>query len=311
MTAQARVSVIIPLFNKAPYIIEAIASVLAQGPGVGEVIVVDDGSIDEGPKLVAEMAKLDGRVHLLSQKNSGVSSARNTGIRLAQEEFLAFLDADDWYLPGYIDAMLGLLQLHKVAMVCSGYLAVFSDGRRQEHLLKPKGSSEWCGEVKDFYRAWSKASFTCTNAIVLRRDVLLLKGIYFPEDEGLGEDQEVWFRMAENGGVIYRNAPLVAYRMEVIGSATFGMACTEILPCYRRLSERLSRNEVPAPMVRGAQRLVASHILNVANAQLVAGNVSAAWMLLSDFRVWANPIYLMRSLYKYVRVRLTGDADLS
>lgn len=310
MTQPTRVSVVIPLFNKAAYVADAISSVIAQGAGVGEIVVVDDGSTDAGPSLVADVAKSDSRIRLLSQNNSGVSSARNAGIRAAREELVTFLDADDWYLPGYVESALKLAHLHKnAAMVCSGYVAVFPNGISQTRVLKPASSQSWSGEVTDFYREWSKASFTCTNAIALRRETLLRREIWFPEDECLGEDQDVWFRAAESGPVVYRNAPLVAYRMDVIGSATYGKSPMDILPCYQRLFERLSRREIPSHMTHSASRLVASHILNVANARLCAGNAGGAWELLSDPRARSSPAYFARSLYRYVCARFVRGAN--
>lgn len=309
---RVRVSVVMPLFNKAAYVEEAIASVIAQGNGVGEIIVVDDGSTDAGPALVADMAASDARIRLISQANGGVSSARNAGVRAAREELVAFLDADDWYLPGYIDAMLELAHSHKtVAMLCSGYVAVFPDGTRQRHVFKPANFESWCGEVSDFYRDWSRASFTFTSAIIIRRETFLQIGVWFPEGERLGEDQDVWFRMAESGTVVCRNAPLVAYRKDVMASATYGGAPTDLLPCYQRLSDRLLRGEVPSHMAKGGRRLVASHILNVANARLAAGNVRGARALLADPRARSNLRYLAKSLFKYAVGQLTPGVTAS
>lgn len=308
MTHPCRVSVVIPLFNKADYVAEAISSALTQGAGVGEIIVVDDGSTDAGPSIVAEMAKQDSRIFLISQENSGVSSARNAGIGAAREELIAFLDADDWYFPGYVDSVLELARLHHNAvMFCSGYFAVFGDGSRQTRILKPTVPKTWHGPITDFYSDWIRSSFTFTSAIALRRENLICRQIRFPIGERLGEDQDVWFRVAESGPVIYRNAPYVAYRMDVMGSATYGKSPTDFLPCYQRLYERLSRGEVPSHMVRGARKLFASHILNIANARMSMGNTKGAWTLLTDPRARSNPGYLAKSLAIYASTKFSNS----
>jgi glycosyltransferase involved in cell wall biosynthesis len=301
MKHRDRISVVIPLYNKAQYILDAISSAIAQGDGVGEIIVVDDGSVDSGAALVAEIAKNEPKIRLLHQKNGGVSAARNTGIRAAREELVAFLDADDWYLPGYIESLLALNSAHKNAvMFCTGYYVVFGNGTRQTRLLKSNTPEIWSGVISNFYREWINLSFTCTNAIALRREFLLKQQIWFPVGERLGEDQDVWFRIAESGAVVYRNAPLVAYRQDVIGSATYETPTpTNILPCYKRLAERLSRGEVPRHMIRSAQRLFASHVLNIANARLRVGNTGGAWMLILDPRVRSNLGYLVKTLCRY------------
>jgi len=99
-------SVIIPLYNKAPYIKRAIDSVLAQTIQDFEIIVVNDGSTDGGENIVAEYS--DSRIFLINQKNSGVSVARNNGVNVANSELISFLDADDIWYPEYLETIFGL-----------------------------------------------------------------------------------------------------------------------------------------------------------------------------------------------------------
>ena len=102
-----RVSVIVPLFNKAPYIERALSSVAAQTYRDFELIVVDDGSTDEGPRIVEAFNDLP--IHLIRQENAGPGAARNRGLELAQGELVAFLDADDEWLPNYLSENVRLL----------------------------------------------------------------------------------------------------------------------------------------------------------------------------------------------------------
>ncbi|MGI6022871.1 MAG: glycosyltransferase family 2 protein, partial [Methanoculleus sp.] len=91
------VSVVIPLYNKAPYIARALASVITQTCQGFEVIVIDDGSTDGGAEIVRRLD--DTRIRVIRQENRGVSAARNRGIESARTDFIAFLDADDEWMP--------------------------------------------------------------------------------------------------------------------------------------------------------------------------------------------------------------------
>ena len=100
-------TVIIPLYNKAEHILRTLESVLCQKYPAAEIIVVDDGSTDQGPALVS--AANIKNLTLIQQTNGGVSSARNKGITLAKSEYIAFLDADDQWLPLYLEETAGLI----------------------------------------------------------------------------------------------------------------------------------------------------------------------------------------------------------
>lgn len=100
-------SVVIPLYNKADYIQKTLESVLAQSYSNFEVIVVDDGSIDESRSIVGRVG--DSRVHLIVQENAGVSAARNRGVAEAKCDYVAFLDADDFWGENYLEAIAELI----------------------------------------------------------------------------------------------------------------------------------------------------------------------------------------------------------
>ncbi len=91
------ISVVIPLYNKEPYIKRAIDSILAQKIQDYEIIVIDDGSTDKSAEVVKSFP--DPRIRLIQQENAGVSAARNRGIEEAKAELIAFLDADDEWTP--------------------------------------------------------------------------------------------------------------------------------------------------------------------------------------------------------------------
>ena len=119
------VSVVIPTYNRAAKVVEAIESVRAQTHSRWEIIVVDDGSTDSTPDDIARGFGKDSRVRYVAQANRGASAARNRGIALAKGEVIAFLDSDDLYFPGFLAAHLSVYQNHPSADV------VFSDLEKQ------------------------------------------------------------------------------------------------------------------------------------------------------------------------------------
>ena len=103
---EMRFSVIIPLYNKAPYVNKALESVLSQTFRDFELIVVDDGSTDESLAIAQSVLdKCDLPHRLIHQDNTGVSTARNNGVAVAQGDFVCFLDADDWWAPTFLERM--------------------------------------------------------------------------------------------------------------------------------------------------------------------------------------------------------------
>lgn len=291
MTQAPQFSIVVPLYNKAAYAAEAVASVLAQtGPAL-EVIVVDDGSTDGGAQTLAPLA--DARLRLVHQSNAGVSVARNRGIDLARGEFVGFLDADDIQLPGHLAALDEARRRYPQDDVfCTGYWRVSGDGQRRAVLLAPGDGR--CRAIDRFQRLWSQGSFTNTNAIVVRRSLLKTLQPAFPPGERLGEDQDLWLRLAELRRFIYLAKACCEYREQVSGSATQAAPVLEVLPCFERLGQRLAQGAVPAAQRRGARRLLSSHWLNVARARALAGDRAGAQALLADPRARGNWLYWLR-----------------
>jgi glycosyltransferase involved in cell wall biosynthesis len=137
----SKVTVIIPLFNKAAYIKRALDSVRAQTFRDFELLVIDDGSTDGGGEIVHRCA--DSRVRLIRQDNAGPAHARNRGIDDARGELVAFLDADDEWMPRYLEHNVATLESAgaDVACVSSGYL-IYPEGRSTQPMWRDRGLKE-------------------------------------------------------------------------------------------------------------------------------------------------------------------------
>src|ERR1700733_6857395 len=107
--APPRVSVVVPLYNHADYIGDAIASIRAQGSVVKEVVVIDDGSTDGSTAVMQRLAQQDSRIAFTQQENQGAHATINAGLACCTGEFLTILNSDDAYLPGRLAALVAAL----------------------------------------------------------------------------------------------------------------------------------------------------------------------------------------------------------
>lgn len=219
------VSVIIPAYNAAWCVRKAIDSVLVQGFGDREVIVVNDGSIDDTASV---LARYGDAVRVIDQPNGGMSSARNAGIRAARGEFLAFLDSDDWWLPGKLEAQVELLRARPDLGFCSCAARVENiDGE----LLNLWQCPTWRGPfVVHLFGSGADVPGSC-SAVLARRGLVLEVGAF---DETLrgAEDPDLWIRLAavsdyacmpEPMVVVLRRPGSVSRNLEAMRESTLRM----------------------------------------------------------------------------------------
>ena len=193
------VSVVIPAYNAQRFLAEAIDSVLSQGHNRLEIIVVDDGSTD----ATATVARgYPSEVRLLQQENRGIGSARNAGVDAASGDLLAFLDADDVWTDGALEARLALLETQPGVHGVFGLVETFYDN-----------VSEQAFEVK----AEAVAAGQVAGTLLIRREAFLRAGLF--TDVRLGEFIE-WYARAVDAGLRFETAQQVILRRRVHGANT-------------------------------------------------------------------------------------------
>jgi glycosyltransferase involved in cell wall biosynthesis len=227
---QPSVSVVIPTFNASHLITQAIDSVLAQTLVPAQIIVVDDGSRDDTLKRLAAYGD---RIHCVSQKNQGVSAARNHGLRLAEGELIAFLDSDDVWHPRKIELQTGILiENRDLGLLGTG---TFNWPRPiLPDVSRPLSNSV----VRVPWRHLVIKNYFTTSSVVVRRTVLDKVGPFDAELHG-PEDHDMWLRVAEVTTVANLKLPLTGYR-SVQGSLSQQAAAMEagMQRILRKLDER-------------------------------------------------------------------------
>lgn len=205
-------SVVIPLYNKGPHIASTLDTVLAQTLPAVEIIVVDDGSTDNGPDVVQLYIKQG--VRLVRQSNQGVSVARNMGLQLAASAYVAFLDADDQWAPNHIATLAELIALCPNAALLSTAHVI----RREGQLIHPRSAcvQGWLGQVDDFFMAFSKGlSLVNSSTACVRKDALLAVG-GFPVGMRRGEDVVAWIKLALKYPVAHAARVTAVFNQEAV-----------------------------------------------------------------------------------------------
>jgi glycosyltransferase involved in cell wall biosynthesis len=180
------VSVIIPTFNRAKFLKEAVESVFAQSGDGFELIVVDDGSTDETAKMLEEFGD---RVRVLRQENRGVSAARNAGIAAARGEWVAFLDSDDLWKKRKLEKQAAWVAAHPQVKICHTDEEWIRDGAKVNQLKKHAKPAGWIFEQCLPFCVVSPSS------VMIHKSVFDDVGV-FDETLPACEDYDLWLRIA-------------------------------------------------------------------------------------------------------------------
>jgi len=264
----ADVSVIIPLHNKGKYIVRALNSMFAQTYEDFEVVVVDDGSSDDGPDIVRQYR--DQRLRLIQQDNTGPGAARNRGIRETRGHYVAFLDADDEWLPHFLNVTLCHLKQNADCVLCT---VGFIDGRSGEPSIHNRKISygRWELPVRIEPREMKVAVDVIHSAcrVLCRREILLEFGGFYENHCTYGEDEYLWLQVILNYPVFRDPSPLAIYHAEASELGIFGRkgirpprpVLTDPEP-VRRVCPPRYRNLLESYLVYWAQRTKYAHLIS-------------------------------------------------
>ncbi|GGA98963.1 glycosyltransferase family 2 protein [Agarivorans gilvus] len=285
------ISVVIPLYNKSNYISRAINSVLNQTMAVHEIIVIDDGSTDNSAEIVSASFPM---VKLISQSNSGVSAARNTGILHSKGEYIAFLDADDYWTEHFINNINFLIKRYPNAQAfCTNY--AFKE-KECIYPAKLKCSNEITSILDDYFDLCCNADLPITASSVCINKSLLEEEIGgFPQGVAMGEDQIVWAELACRTKIAFHSHISVYYDRDVQDSACKTNHIYSPAPQVYVYKKLLAENKVPRELVNSLIHLIHLTVLSCVKNNLLVGN-----------RKKALTILLSKGYLKFDKYRLMG-----
>lgn len=205
-----KITVVIPLYNKKDSITSTLKSVFEQTFLPEEIIVVNDGSTDDSEKLVEALKHP--LVKILNQPNKGVSSARNIGIKEAAGDWIAFLDADDIWLPDFLEKMRLLFNTFPESkMFASSYFLQNQTGLRINIQLNRLTFTGKYGKLENYFEVASVSHPPiCSSAVIIERNALNIIG-GFPQNVKSGEDLITWAKLASNIQIAYTKEPLSVF----------------------------------------------------------------------------------------------------
>jgi len=240
-----KVSIVIPSYNMARYIGQAIESALNQTYGDREVIVVDDGSSDETPHLARSYIP---HIRYYWQENQGLVAARNQGIRLARGVYVSRLDADDVLCPDTIAQEVALMEAHPRVGLVHGQVYIIDEGGNICGFRKPLAASRPTVLPSDEAFRWLlRRNRISVSTVMVRKSTLddlgELEQAFTGEDRG--EDWEMWLHLAARHDIAYIPRPL-AYRRQHTASITAQYSLEAMEVSHRRILQALfSRPDLP------------------------------------------------------------------
>jgi glycosyltransferase involved in cell wall biosynthesis len=305
------VSVVVPLFNKERYIRRCLESICNQTMPDFEAVVVDDGSSDRSADMAESIA--DPRIRVIRQENRGGGGARNRGIHEARGELIAFLDADDEWLPGFLEAIIGLRRAYPEAGILATGYRRYRNGSWDMETTLAGPSSGHRRLIRNYLSLAMKGHPVCSSNTAIPQRVLAEIG-GFPEGERYGEDRDLWVRVTLKYPVAYDVRILSIYHSEALGRVLDQRSPEQILsavvPTLRRA---LKENRIPKDKLAEVRRYSDAIQMQCFYTQLHVRHGANAKALLADGYFTARYRALAavwRTLLSFLPMRLVEAIQL-
>ncbi|QDV39639.1 glycosyltransferase family 2 protein [Tautonia plasticadhaerens] len=240
--ADPAVSVLMPAYNAARYLEQAVRSILGQGFDDLELLVIDDGSDDDTPALLRRLAEADPRLHALSRPNAGIVATRNQLLAMARGELLAVMDSDDVAEPGRIARQVDYLRNHpECVAVGSAVLVIDPQG---DPLCVWNDDVSTHEQIDALHLEGHRGAVLCQPSVTMRAEAVRAVGGFRRRFEP-AEDLDLYLRLAEVGRLANLPEPLLRYRM-LPSSASHSRKREQVDGIRAAIEEAYRRRGLPA-----------------------------------------------------------------
>jgi glycosyltransferase involved in cell wall biosynthesis len=267
-----KISVIIPLLNRGSYISRAIKSVLNQTMRDFEIIVIDGGSEDNGPKIVKDFH--DSRISFLVQTGKGVSNARNEAVSFTKNDFIAFLDADDEWLPNHLKTMERLIEKYPAAgMYATAYKIHTKEGKIVSADYKFIPNPPWEGLLPNYFKsgALGYGPVLCSVVIIPKKIFYEFKG--FPDGYWFGEDMDLFGRIALKYPVAFSHEFGAIYHWDAADRACDKRRPLDYVePFVRTARANLVKGDVSPEFIKPLNEYISKFEIRRAARNVMTGN---------------------------------------
>ena len=229
-------SIVIPLYNKELSIANTIQSVLSQTFQDFEIVVVNDGSTDRSAKIIEQMN--DPRIRLIHQKNQGVSAARNTGIREAKYEWIAFLDGDDLWEKNHLKEIIKMMSIFPDERVYTTSFIFSNDNNTHS-----EKTTNHIYKIKNYFKEAFEKPIIWTSVLVFHKSCINKAG-GFNTNLTTGEDLDLWHRLSYNYNIIKSNSVTAIYRIEAENRSKSSLNMQKDISYHYNFNKAKSNDEV-------------------------------------------------------------------
>ncbi len=231
-----KISVVIPLYNKEKHIAHTIDTVLNQTYSDFELLVIDDGSTDDSAKIVSEIK--DRRIRLVCKENEGETATRNYGVKHAMGEYVAFVDADDEWMPCFLEEINSLIKMFPEAGLFATALMVHERNGEEYKLEYPNLPTDGSKcLIEDYFESSLHYSPVSSSSVCVKKSVFLDLGGFTPGIKN-GGDLDLWCRLALKYPIAYSSRPSAVYRRDSENMASRSIVNPSYFPFLKNYDEK-------------------------------------------------------------------------